>query len=181
MGLLFDLKLGVEKGAIISSCRMYRYQLRRVWDDDLPYLNVIGLNPSTADEAIDDPTIRRCVDYARRWGYGALYMTNLFAWRATKPAAMKKAIMPVGEQNDRWLATTATNAGLVLAAWGIHGSFRARDVAVLDLLASRPIYCLRKTKGGLPEHPLFLPKTLKPLLYQASKARKARAAKVRIE
>ena len=105
---LFDT--AIIKGARFSDCRLYRYQLWRIWDEGRPYLNVIGLNPSTADETRDDPTIRRCIDYAKRWNYGGLFMTNIFAFRATLPAVMKKQVEPVGSDNDHWLIETAANA-----------------------------------------------------------------------
>jgi hypothetical protein len=151
-------------GARLSTCRKYRYQLWRVWDLEAPYLNVIGLNPSTADENADDPTIRRCVGYAKDWGYGGLIMTNLFAWRATKPSMMKKAKEPIGKgENDYWLTVTSHSAGLVLAAWGIHGTFQERDKAVIQMLPE--LHCLGTNDDRTPKHPLFLSKKLKPILY----------------
>lgn len=86
----------------------------------------VGLNPSTADELLDDPTIRRCVAFARSWGYGALCMTNLFAFRATDPDVMKSADDPVGPENDQHLQDLANGASVVIAAWGVHGTFGGR-------------------------------------------------------
>lgn len=153
----------IHADAIFSSCRTFRYALMRWWDDRLGSAVFIGLNPSTADETTDDPTIRRCVRFARDWGYGGVVMANLFAFRATKPADMKRAADPVGPQNDRWLKTITAPAGITVAAWGNHGTFRARDMAVRDL--GMPLHYLRLTKAGQPEHPLYLPASLEPKLW----------------
>lgn len=157
-----------------SECRSYRYTLWREWAiEDLfaecsadtqahTYLLVIGLNPSTADETKDDPTIRREIDFAKRWGFGALCKVNLFAWRDTKPAKMKKVIDPIGPENDHWIRRCAAGAGMILAGWGTNGSFRGRDKEVRKLLEDRTIYCLRKNDDGSPEHPLYIPKMILP-------------------
>ena len=92
MSLLAELDYPARpRHAVFSPCRTYRYALSRVWAADKPYALFIGLNPSTADETLDDPTIRRCIDFAKRWGYGGLVMANLFAYRATEPSEMKAA------------------------------------------------------------------------------------------
>jgi hypothetical protein len=132
-------------------------------DGEDAYLMVIGLNPSTADETEDDPTIRRCIDFAKRWKFGALCMTNLFAWRDTKPAQMKKATDPVGPDNDDHLKRLAANAGLILAAWGTHGKHLNRAAAVLSMMP--PIYRLRLNDDGSPEHPLYVPANTPPVLF----------------
>jgi len=124
----------------------------------------VGLNPSTADEVDDDPTIRRCADYAKRWGHGALCMTNLFAYRATDPGVMKAHPAPVGRDNDRWLLELAQGAAVVVAAWGAHGAHRGRDREVKRLLGGR-LACLRLTRGGHPAHPLYLKKALTPIRF----------------
>lgn len=157
-----------DAGATFSPCRLYRYQLWRVWDQSRAYLNVIGLNPSTADETRDDPTIRRCIDFAQRWGYGGLYMTNLFAFRATKPKVMKRAEDPIGADNNYWLQQTAARAGLAIAAWGVNGKFMDRDKAVAEMLPD--LHCFRLTTStGMPEHPLYLPKDIMPIPLSASR------------
>lgn len=121
---------------------------------------IIGLNPSTADETSDDPTVRRCIAFARAWGFDALCMTNLFAYRATDPHDMKQATEPIGEENDATLRTMARRAGVVVAAWGTHGTHLGRDRAVRAALSS--LHCLRLTKHGSPAHPLYLPASLRP-------------------
>jgi hypothetical protein len=123
----------------------------------------VGLNPSTADETLDDPTIRRCIGFAKDWGYSGLCMTNLFAFRATDPAKMLAAQDPVGPDNDKVLQELAQNAGVVVAAWGTHGAHLKRDAHVRSLLTR--LHCLRLTKAGFPGHPLYLPKNLTPQPY----------------
>jgi hypothetical protein len=152
----------VTRRTVLSACRTYRYVLWRELDVQRPgYALFIGLNPSTADEVADDPTIRRCQDFARRWGYGAVCVVNLFAYRATKPAELKAAAAPVGRGNDRWLTRVAAGAGVVVAAWGVHGTFAGRDRAVTALLGGR-LTCLGVTKDGHPRHPLYLKRTAVP-------------------
>ena len=158
--------LGAVRGsmsATFSECRQYRYALFRSWanaDVQPGHTAVfIGLNPSTADETQDDPTIRRCIGFAKRWGYDTLIMLNLFAWRSTDPAGLRATADPVGKLTDTWIKALTKDAGVIVAAWGTHGSLHGRDRAVLDLLArnGRVVQSLGLTKGGHPRHPLYLP------------------------
>ncbi len=153
----------MKKDAKLSRCKNYRYVLSRVWDESLPYVNFIGLNPSIADAHIDDPTLRRCMAFARDWDYGGVYTTNLFAWRATDPAVMKQADDPIGPQNNRWIRKTANDAGIIIAAWGNHGSYRNRAAQVIDFLPN--VFCLKVTSKQQPAHPLYMPKTQTPSPY----------------
>ncbi len=155
-------------GAIFSPCRTWRYRLHRIWHPDKPMAAFIGLNPSTADEVRNDPTVTRCVNYARCWGYGGLVMLNIFAYRATAPRDLKAALSPVGELNDLHIFESASRAALVVAAWGTHGEFMGRGEKVQKLLfqAGVRVYCLGKTNAGYPRHPLYLAKNLKPILFQ---------------
>ena len=146
--------------AKFSPCRLYRYTLWRKWIGGKGYALVIGLNPSTADEVTDDPTVRRCSNYAKAWGYASLCMTNLFAYRATDPVVMKAVAEPIGPDNDRYLAECAQRAAVVVAAWGNHGTYRGRAGEVLGLLGE--LHFLRLTQSGQPAHPLYLRKTLTP-------------------
>jgi len=150
---------------IFSPCRQWRYTLSRIWDSQKPMAQFICLNPSTADEIQDDPTVRRCINYARDWGYGGLVMTNIFAYRATDPKQMMAVPDPVGPLNDLYIYEVAIRAGIVVAAWGVRGPFLSRGKGVLELLAGLPVYCLRKTKEGHPGHPLYLRRDLKPSIY----------------
>jgi len=151
-------------GAVLSECRTWRYGLWRIWDADLPMMAFCGLNPSTADENKDDPTIRRCVNFSKDWGYGGLYMLNAYGYRATDPADMKRAIDPVGPDNDRWLTHFAERSALVIAAWGVHCSAE-RESEVYQLL-NQNVYCLGTTKAGHPRHPLYLKKTSERIPWQ---------------
>lgn len=142
--------------AVFSDCERYRYLLEIVWNTKLPTLIVCGLNPSTADEKQDDPTLRRCKGFARAWGFGALEMLNIFAYRATDPRQMKAQDDPIGEDNDRFIAEIAKifRIKLALAAWGNHGAFMNRGVAVKKLIPGC-WKCIGLTKSGQPRHPLY--------------------------
>ena len=152
----------MEGGACFSHCRRYRYSLWRRWGPG-PAVMVVGLNPSTADALHDDPTIRRCLGFARAWGYGALCMTNLFAYRAVAPACLSRVKDPIGANNDQKLQALAQSAGLILAAWGNGGSLEGRDLVVRSLLP--PLHILGLTRRGQPCHPLYLPRGLQPQLW----------------
>lgn len=161
---LLPLDFCQPSGAIFSEDRLHRYALWRSFSTLLTttprYAMFIGLNPSTADETNDDPTIRRCIDYTKRWGLDAYVMTNLFAYRATDPEVMKKAEDPVGPQNDRYLIELAKSAGIVIACWGNHGAFKDRAAHIKPLIPN--LQCLVLTKTGEPGHPLYLGKNLMP-------------------
>ena len=150
----------MNEETIFSPCQKYRYTLWRRWAPG-PVVQFVGLNPSTADETNNDPTVRRCIDFAKRWNAGALCMTNIFAWRDTDPEKMKRAVDPVGPDNDRWLLAVAEVAAERVAAWGNHGKHLDRSVHVKWLFAgaNRPLHCLRLTGTGQPCHPLYLPAT----------------------
>lgn len=151
-------------GARFSACRRWRTLLWRRWDVTKPVANFLMLNPSTADERVLDPTCARARDYAERWGFGALLVTNVFAWRATDPDRMKAAADPVGEGNDAAILQAASNAQLVVCAWGNHGLHLARSGAVRRLLrgAGVRLHVLRVNASGEPAHPLYLPRRLRP-------------------
>lgn len=151
----------MNKDAALSKCRKYRFALWRTWDESRPYAMFIGLNPSTADEAEDDPTIGRCINFAKSWGYGGLCMTNLFAYRATEPSEMLGAEAPIGAENDSWLVEMSKNAGVVVAAWGNHGGHLGRSREVVHLIPD--LHYLKLNVTGEPSHPLYLKKTLKPV------------------
>ncbi len=147
--------------AHFSECGKYRYFLDRAWALDRPMCCWVMLNPSTADAALDDPTIRKCVGFADRWGYGRITVVNLFAFRATHPKDMRAARDPVGPENDRFILWRAALAKVVVLAWGIHGEFRRRSVDVMDMLITddamdAKVRTLGCTKSGEPRHPLML-------------------------
>lgn len=148
----------MRSGACFSPDRVYRYVLWRAWDASRPPIAVVGLNPSTADETENDPTVRRCIGYAKREGAGGLVMLNLFAFRATDPQVMRGAEDPVGPDNDAFLRCATARTQVVLCAWGAHGAFNGRGRQVEQLLQQfdRPLVCLGRTKEGLPKHPLYI-------------------------
>lgn len=150
----------MKMSAILSDCRTYRYALSRSWDESLATVVFIGLNPSTADETKDDPTIRRCIGFAKSWGYGSLVMLNLFAYRATDPTKLQLVEDPVGPDNNWHIKTVSKASDLVVAAWGNHGSLLRRSTIVKRAVPK--LYHLGLTKIGEPRHPLYLKKTTKP-------------------
>ena len=124
------------------------------------------LNPSTADARRDDPTIRRCMGFARTWGYGGVEVVNLFALRATDPSRLRIARDPVGPENDAHIRAVARRSSALVVAWGIHGALRERDAEVLALLSRRaPTHSLGWTKDGHPRHPLYLRRDARLLPY----------------
>lgn len=149
----------IERKTIFSPCRTYRYvlwrELRTLFNDGTGYVCFIGLNPSTADEQLNDPTIRRCIDFVWRWGYEALCMVNLFAFRATDPADMMAASDPVGPENDEWILKYAGGAKLVIAAWGVNGNYRCRGYQIRAIIPG--LKCLDINGDGSPKHPLYVP------------------------
>ncbi|MBM5458536.1 DUF1643 domain-containing protein [Pseudomonas sp. P66] len=151
-------------GAILSPCRAYRYALWRSWPGGTGYVCFIGLNPSTADETLDDPTIRKCVAYAKAWGYAGMVMVNVFGFRATKPKDMLAAVDPVGPDNDSFLLQYAGGAAVVVAAWGNHGEHQGRFRSVAAMVPK--LHCLKVTGLGHPSHPLYLKGDLLPIPYE---------------
>lgn len=149
--------------AIFSKCEKYRYSLLRTWNNNMQngYAMFIGLNPSTADEKINDPTVRRCIGFARDWGFDGLLMANIFAFRATLPEDMKKQSNPIGDLNDYFIQYFAKDAEIIIGAWGTHGKYLNRQDRVLELIPN--LCCLGKNNDGTPKHPLYLSKTLKPI------------------
>ena len=153
----------IKKSAVFSPCRKYRYSLTRAWNLSQKPALFIGLNPSTADEKNDDPTIRRCMHYAYEWGFGGLIMLNLFAFRATLPSDLRKSKFPVGQENNQFIVDSQYEAGIVVVAWGNNGNLLNRDQAVLQLI-SNPM-CLNINNSGQPAHPLYQRKDISPKKY----------------
>ncbi len=146
--------------AILSSDSKYRYRLSRCWAPNVAPLVWIMLNPSTADAVSDDPTIRRCVSFARRWGYGGIHVYNLFALRSASPRALETADDPVGPANDSWLEKTVETGSSIVAAWGTCHTALQRDRAarirgVLSNHSLASVLCLGLTATGQPKHPLY--------------------------
>ena len=148
----------VRNGAEFSTNGLYRYRLWRVWAPG-PRLGFIGLNPSTACAEHDDPTIRKCVGFAKRSGFGGIEVCNLFALRSRWPRALGEAADPVGPDNDSFLSKMSVRVAACVACWGNHGGLWGRDAVVEALMRSRRIQlkCLTVTAKGKPGHPLMLP------------------------
>jgi hypothetical protein len=161
--------------AVFSQDEVYRYTLWREWggmlaEPDCPYVNFICLNPSTATDTKDDNTMRKCIKFSRAWGYDAMCVTNIFAFRSTDPAGLLTTADPIGPLNNGYIYGVAKYAGLVIAAWSQHGGFLGRSTWVRQILRgfNRPIYYLRMGEGKHPEpyHPLYLLDVTKPVLWE---------------
>ncbi len=152
------LKGDAASEAVYSDCGRYRYLLTRVWDAGGRRVLFVMLNPSTATEVQNDPTVERCERRARALGFGALRVTNIFAWRDTDPREMRAAADPVGPVNDAAIRDSAGWADMIIAAWGTHGSHLGRGAQVEGLLRAtgRPLHVLGVTQAGHPQHPLYI-------------------------
>lgn len=156
--------------AVISKCGRYRYELRRVWDPTGPLLEFVMLNPSTADATIDDPTVRRCIDFAKTWGYGGIVVRNLYALRATNPQVLLNySGDSYGPRNDEFIGQVAAHC--TIAAWGAHAATRSPNaVATINVLQMcRPrLFCLGTNANGSPKHPLYVPADRTPIRWEAA-------------
>lgn len=150
--------------AIYSDCERYRYALTRIWDPAGRKALFVMLNPSTATEVQNDPTVERCERRARTLGFGAFQVTNIFAWRDTDPKKMRAAADPVGPANDAAILDGAEWADQIVCAWGSHGEHLARGAHVEHLLRQTglPLFHLGLTKHGHPKHPLYIAYTQQP-------------------
>ena len=148
------------KAAVLSADNSYRYQLSRIWDEEKPKILFIMLNPSTADEFVEDPTIRRVVNFAKDWGYGGVYVGNLYAFRSTDPKGLKSIEDPIGPENMTHIQALISLVDKVVYAWGND----QKEPEWLKKIIDAP-YCIEISKKGIPKHPLYLKKCLKPQLY----------------
>ena len=155
-----DARFERAKGAVLSRDRRYRYALWRRWEPARPWVLFIGLNPSTADASRDDPTIRRCIGFARDWHAGGVLVGNLFAWRSTDPAGLREADDPLGPANRRWLARLSGAADRVVACWGNPGNASRQARWVTSRIAG--LEALAVNRRGAPRHPLYVPKGTRP-------------------
>ncbi len=143
-----------KRDAWIDPSGRYRYRLDRIWSDR-PRIVFVGLNPSTADAHVDDPTLRRCISFATSWGYGALSVVNLFALRSPRPADLLRESDPVGPRNDVFIEEAMAGADRVWVGWGNHGRLNGRGEAFTSRLAVE-VWCVGKTRHGQPRHPLYV-------------------------
>ena len=153
-----------DSWACFSENRKYRYRLGRFVGAADHRLLFIMLNPSKANETHNDPTIRRCIGFARDWGFGTLEVVNLFALMATHPNELRSADEPVGKHNDFHIRAAVKSADKVICAWGNHGSYMTRAAKALDLTRHAAQLChIGINKSGEPRHPLHLPKSATPI------------------
>lgn len=155
--------------AVYSDCENYRYSLTRTWDAAGEKALFIMLNPSTATEVQNDPTVERCERRARTLGFGAFRVTNIFAWRDTDPAKMRRAPDPVGPENDVHILQSCPWADRIICAWGTHGAHLGRGAVMEAKLRATglPLYHLGLSKAGHPKHPLYIAYAEQPRLWTA--------------
>lgn len=153
----------MQRTAEFSECRTFRYTLERIWDSAGPSVLFVGSNPSKANEESDDPTIRRCINFAKDWGFGGLCIVNLFAFCSHDPGKLLKAKDPIGPKNDKVLNEYISKSEKIILVWGNHGDFLKRNEKILKLIKNPS--CLKINKNGAPAHPLYLKGTLKPIPY----------------
>ncbi len=151
---------------VFSPCRTYRYVLIRSTSElaGRGFVNFVLLNPSTADEYRDDPTIRRCLGFARTWGYAHVAITNLYAFRSTDPLRLLEVDDPVGPKNDQHIGYIAGQSDLVVAGWGAWPAAVPRAAAVRALVSERGrvLHHIGLTNNGQPRHPLYVRATARP-------------------
>ena len=152
-------------GATFSACRRYRYTLWRTWDASRPACLFLMLNPSTADETDNDPTVERCQRRARAMGYGRLVVCNIFAFRSTLPGVLYGMEDPEGPENDAAILAQSREAAMVVCGWGTHGALRHRGERVLSMLREAGItpHALQINGDGSPKHPLYVSYSRQPV------------------
>lgn len=153
----------MRRSAIFSPCGTYRYLLSRRWSQG-PRIAWAMLNPSTADDKQDDPTIRRCIGFSRAWGFGAMDVVNLYALRATDPAMVRRHPAPVGPENDEHIAAAVGPARVVVAGWGAFRFAAERAERVHGALGMA--CCIGTTREGWPRHPLYAASSARPMAYR---------------
>jgi len=150
----------MESSAIFSDCGRYRYFLSRRWEDGEDCV-FVGLNPSTANGAKNDATVRKCIHFTRSWGFAGISLVNLYARRCRYPQALATSNDPVGPDNDFWLKSVIGDAPLAIAMWGNHGARTYNEDIRRDILVMKlrdEWHCFGQTKLKAPKHPLYLPK-----------------------
>lgn len=161
--------LGNDMGAVFSPCGKYRYRLWRRWDERLPMLAFLMLNPSVAGEVNNDQTVTRCIKRAQLGGFGAVEVINLFALVSTDPRALyNPEVDPIGPENDAAIAQVARAAGQLVCAWSNHGRYLARERHVLGMLKKIGVtpHVLMLNKDGTPRHPLYVSYQERPKVWR---------------
>lgn len=158
-----------KSSAVYSNCEQFRYELTRCWGKGRR-LSYVMLNPSTASETRNDPTVERCERRARAMGFDAFRVVNIFAFRATHPKDLKQADDAIGLKNNQFPISAANWADMVLCAWGAHGAHQKRGAEVEALLRSQDcdLWHLGLTKSGAPRHPLYVAYTQQPTIWHQS-------------
>jgi hypothetical protein len=172
MSSLFPESEAYARGAIFDhedfpdNRRRYRYLLWRNWGDTKRRVCWVLLNPSTADEEINDPTMAKCSRFSRKWGYGGMECVNVFAWRSSDPDVLYQVPNPIGPENDRYILEAVQRAQLVVLGWGKHGALHNRGKQVAELLKGKVmLYCLGVNGDNSPRHPLYIPEDRRPQLW----------------
>ena len=158
MAAVYPIQADITHNVALWSKEMpplYRYYLFREWDKSKPLVAFIGMNPSKADENFDDPTVRRCINFARREGAGRFVMLNVYGYRSTDPLVIRKIADPNGSDNDYWLKSYVKEADVVVAAWGRNVTQRGEEVLKM-IKGLNTIHCLGTNLDGSPKHPLYL-------------------------
>jgi hypothetical protein len=155
----------IKTGALFSEFREWRYSLWRIWNSEKPTIAFIGLNPSTADETQNDPTVRRCIGFAKAWDYGGMYMLNLFGLRSTDPKLLYEHDAPLGEQNIETIANVCEFVSKIVLCWGNHGAYLNQGRLLVRVLRGLgygdKLWAFGITKRQQPKHPLYLAKDTK--------------------
>jgi hypothetical protein len=164
----------VQRDILDSSCvwagerKEYRYVLKRVWDNAKPKIAYIGLNPSVASEELDDNTVRKCINIAKRDRFGQMVMLNAYAYRSTDPAGLDTYPNPQGELNDDYIFQECKTSSKIVVAWGSHVSNERHNI-LLKLLKPFSLWCFAKNKDGKPKHPLYVPLNSQLISYQEAR------------
>jgi hypothetical protein len=179
----FGLQLGVHADAIFDAERKNRLRLRRIWNERLPQLAWCLTNPSKAGERVDDPTVRKLQTYTRLLGFGGISLVNVFPWCATNPKEIHKReeTEELIVQNLGMIQGEADTCEMMICGWGRNGLIDSRSNRVRAWLLKyrAKVYALRLLRDGEPEHPLYLPKHLKPIPFDVARMQEGEEAAAR--
>lgn len=158
---------GVWSQAYYDTGKLYRYAMVRRWQE-APHCTWVMLNPSTATERENDPTVRRCEGFSRQWGFGGYAVVNLFAYRSTDPRELGRITDPIGRDNDSMIIEMTRRAGRIVVAWGADKMAVGRGARVTQMLTNLDLtlWCLGATAAGMPRHPLYIPNSREPEVYR---------------
>jgi hypothetical protein len=149
----------ISKYAMLSPCLQYRFALSRAWKPNARVIGFILLNPSTADDKIDDPTVKKLIDFAKYNGFGGFLLANIFSLRSPDPKSLRAHRDPIGPSNDYWIQQVIRWSEQVICGWGNHGTYRQRGKEVKLLIPRAKRFVFGFNNGGQPTHPLYLSPT----------------------